>query len=133
MRFLKLAAIGAALYYYFDRQHGARVGVFGGKGAVRDVQSETEALRRIPQHDDEAPKFGDDRTLKSKIESEVFRSENAPKGDVNVDVELGVVYLRGQVDDASLVHDLESRIRSIEGVRRVENFLHTPAGEAHTS
>jgi osmotically-inducible protein OsmY len=75
----------------------------------------------------------DDQTLKAKIESEVFRETEAPKGDVNVNVELGVVYLRGQLEDQSLIEELEQRVRTVQGVSRVENLLHTPGTEAPTA
>lgn len=137
MRFLRLAAVGAALYYFFDRQQGARrralardrvLGLLGRAplAPAAGVRAETEALRRMGEGDAGEPASADDKTLKAKIESEVFREAEAQKGDVNVDVELGVVYLRGQVDDESMIGDLESRVRSVQGVTRIENYLSTP-------
>jgi osmotically-inducible protein OsmY len=81
----------------------------------------------------EEPKDYDDQTLKAKVESEVFRPADAPKGDVNVNVENGVVYLRGQVERPELIDDLESRVRAVQGVREVENLLHVPGTQAPTS
>lgn len=137
MRFLRLAAVGAALLYFFDRQQGARrrtmarervLGLLGrtplAPGAA--VRAETDALRRLGDGDAGEPAAADDKTLKAKIESEVFREAETQKGDVNVDVELGVVYLRGQVDDESMIGDLEARVRSVQGVTRIENYLSTP-------
>src|SRR6478752_1184062 len=37
----------------------------------------------------------DDVTLARKVETEIFRPHDAPKGSVSVDVQAGVVYLRG--------------------------------------
>ena len=41
----------------------------------------------------------DDVTLARKVETEIFRAPDAPKGDVSVDVQAGVANLRGVVDD----------------------------------
>lgn len=73
---------------------------------------------------------GDDVTLKHKIETEVFRDPDAPKGSVNIDVAGGVVTLRGEVDRPEQVRDLEAKARSIAGTRDVENLLHTPGSPA---
>src|SRR4051812_10861234 len=45
----------------------------------------------------------DDVTLARKVESEIFRDADAPKGQVSVDVQAGVVYLRGTVADDSWI------------------------------
>jgi translation elongation factor EF-Tu-like GTPase len=137
MRFLRFAAIGAALAYFFDPQQGARrrnmvrdrtLAVFrkGGRRASRRVTSKAYGLKQKATHLREEPKRYDDQTLKAKVESEVFRQADAPKGDVNVNVENGVVYLRGEVQEPGIVDALEKRVRSVQGVERVENLLHTP-------
>jgi osmotically-inducible protein OsmY len=69
-------------------------------------------------------------TLKHKIETELFRAPDAPKGSVNVDVVDGVVALRGEVERPEQVRDLESKARGIAGTRDVENLLHTPGSRA---
>ena len=43
------------------------------------------------------------------------------------------VYLRGQLEDQSLIEELEQRVHTVQGVSRVENLLHTPGTEAPTS
>jgi osmotically-inducible protein OsmY len=140
MRFLRFAVIGAALAYFFDPQQGARrrnmardrfVAFFRRRGreaarAGRGVGAEAYGLKQKATHLREEPKTFDDQTLKAKVESEVFRPD-APKGTVNVNVENGVVYLRGEVERPEIVSELESRVRSVQGVERVENLLHTPA------
>lgn len=137
MRFLRFAAIGAALVYFFDPQQGARrrnmlrdrtVAFFrkGGRRAARRVGSGAYGLKQKATHMREEPKTFDDQTLKAKIESEVFRPADAPKGAINVNVENGVVYLRGEVQQPEIVEELEQRVRSVQGVERVENLLHTP-------
>ena len=147
MRFLRFAAIGAALVYFFDPQQGARRRNMArdrilaflrrrGRDAARvgrATSSEAYGLKQKVVHRQEQPKDFDDQTLKAKVESEVFRPVDAPKGDVNVNVENGVVYLRGQVERPDLIDDLEQRVRSVQGVRDVENLLHIPGTEAPTN
>jgi osmotically-inducible protein OsmY len=146
MRFLRFAAIGAALTYFFDPQQGARrrnmardraLALFrrGGRKAARAgrlAAAEAHGVKQKATHLREQPKDFDDQTLKAKIESEAFRPEGSPKGDVNVSVESGIVYLRGQVDDPTIIEELERRVRSVHGVSRIENLLHLPGTEAPT-
>src|SRR3954447_4931244 len=73
---------------------------------------------------DSAPE--DDNTLKAKIETEIFRPEDAPKGSVNVTVVNGVVELRGEVPDQSWHERLEIETRKVTGVQDVRNLLHLP-------
>ena len=68
----------------------------------------------------------DDVTLTRKVESEIFRDEDAPKGDVNVNAENGVVYLRGEAPTTELIDELVERARKIQGVHDVESLLHLP-------
>ena len=117
MKMFRLAALGAALWFLSDatrraRLRGKLMGLIGGRGSTSDL---------------------DDQTLKAKVESEVFRDTEAPKGDVNVNVERGVVYLRGQLEDQSLIQELEQRVRTVHGVNGVENLLRTPGTEAPTA
>jgi osmotically-inducible protein OsmY len=49
---------------------------------------------------------------------------------VNVNVENGVVYLRGEVEQPDMIEDLEKRANKVQGVREVENLLHLPATPA---
>jgi osmotically-inducible protein OsmY len=147
MRFLRFAAIGAALVYFLDPQQGARRRAMArdralaffrrqGRDAARlgrKTSSEVYGLKQQVAHRREVPKDFDDQTLKAKVESEVFRPADAPKGEVNVNVENGVVYLRGQVEQSQLIDDLEQRVRAVQGVRDVENLLHVPGTEAPTN
>jgi hypothetical protein len=71
-----------------------------------------------------------DTTLASKVESEIFRDRDAPKGHVDVNAESGVVYLRGQVDNADQVRALVEAASKVDGVTAVENLLHLPGGPA---
>ena len=79
------------------------------------------------RHRREEPKELDDVTLARKVESEIFRDADAPKGRVSVNVANGVVQLRGEVERPDLVEELEAATRKVQGVKDVENLLH-PAG-----
>jgi hypothetical protein len=68
----------------------------------------------------------DDKTLARKVETELFRGSEVPKGSVNVDVIDGVVHLRGQVKRPADVKALEARARAVPEVRDVDNLLHLP-------
>jgi osmotically-inducible protein OsmY len=78
------------------------------------------------------PKDLDDRTLKSKVETEIFREEGAPKGSVDVNVVDGVVELRGQVKRPEDKKALEAKARKVPEVRDVNNLLHLPKTPAPT-
>jgi hypothetical protein len=68
-----------------------------------------------------------DPALESKVESEIFRSRDAPKGEVNVSVEEGIVYLRGELENEDRIEELAASALAVEGVRGVENLLPCPA------
>jgi len=87
------------------------------------VSGKVEALR----HGTSEPKEGmDDVTLARKVESELFRDADAPKGQVDVSAVDGVVELRGQVKRPEDVNELEAKARGIPEVRDVRNLLHLP-------
>ncbi len=144
LRLLRLAAIGAALMYFFDPREGARrrsmardraLAFFRRRGseaarAGKAVAAETYGAKQKVAHRTEEPKEFDDVTLANKVRSEIFRPEGSPKGDVDVNVEDGVVYLRGQVPEQELIDDLVGRARSVQGVQGVESLLHVPGTEA---
>jgi osmotically-inducible protein OsmY len=67
-----------------------------------------------------------------KVESELFRDPSVPKGSININVEQGVVVLRGEVPDPELAERLEHEARAIPGVWEVENLLHGPGEPAPT-
>lgn len=141
------AGAGAALAYFFDpkngtlRRHKARdraLAFFRRTGrqvgrAGRSAGSQAYGLTQQATHLREQPKEQpDDVTLARKVETELFREAEVPKGDINVNAENGVVFLRGQVSDESLVEALGKSARSVQGVRGVENLLHTPGTDAPT-
>jgi osmotically-inducible protein OsmY len=138
-----VAAIGAALMYFFDPTEGKRRRHLAadrtraffrrrGRQGARAVGSQAHALKQKATHlrEQEKPQPSD-ATLKEKVESELFRDADVPKGQVNVNAENGVVYLRGEVEP-ELIEALAKRAQKINGVRSVENLLHGPGEPAPT-
>ena len=142
-RFAFAGAIGAALAYFFDPDNGRKrrkeainrtAKAFrqsGRKGQA--VAAQAQGLKQKATHlkEQEKPQ-PDDVTLARKVESEIFRGADVPKGQVNVNVEDGVVYLRGELEQPDLIEDLGAQARKVQGVRAVENLLHVPGQEAPT-
>jgi osmotically-inducible protein OsmY len=140
-----VAASIAALTYFFDRENGKRrrrmvadrtAGFFRRKarlldrGRRRAVSAGYGAVQKAKHRTEEEKPQPNDATLKAKVESEVFRDARVPKGQVDVNAEDGVVYLRGEVESPDLVAELEAATRKVHGVREVENLLHTPGAKA---
>ena len=73
-----------------------------------------------------------DPALAQKVESEIFRDTEIPKGDISVNAEYGVIYLRGQIEDREGMEKLVERARAVDGVRGVENLTHLPTEAAPT-
>ena len=72
----------------------------------------------------------DDVTLARKVETEIFRDADAPKGEVSVDVQAGVVYLRGMVADDQWIERFADEAKKVDGVKGVKNLLHRPGTPA---
>ena len=68
-----------------------------------------------------------DPALARKVESEIFREGDVAKGNISVNVEYGVVYLRGELPDREQMDALVARARKVDGVRGVENLTHLPS------
>lgn len=138
------AAIGAAAAWFLDPNDGTRR-----RHVVRDKamkyarRGKDEAARKATYAGTAvkgkatavAPGTGrepaeerlNDPALKAKVESEIFRDPDAPKGQVSVNVEDGIVSLRGEVDDPATIEELREAAAKVDGVRGVESKLHTPA------
>jgi osmotically-inducible protein OsmY len=67
----------------------------------------------------------DDVTLARKVESELFRPSDVPKGSISVNVNDGVVELRGELADQGQIDELGDNAKKIDGVKDVRNLLHT--------
>jgi osmotically-inducible protein OsmY len=144
-RLLGLVAIGAAVKYFFDPQQGPRrraeardriAGFFRsrvreGEQLSHSPSAQAEGLAQDAKELGQEPKVQpDDVTLTQKVESEIFRDADVPKGQINVNAENGKIYLRGEVGKPELIDDLEQRARKVQGVQDVENLLHLPGTEA---
>jgi len=68
-----------------------------------------------------------DQALAERVKSEIFQPADAPKESVNINVENGVVYLRGEVKRPDQIKKLVKEAGAVDGVRGVENLLHTPS------
>jgi osmotically-inducible protein OsmY len=146
MKLLALfAAAGAALAYFLDPRNGKRRrhvavdrvgGFFRRRGrdvsrTGRAVTSEAYGVAKKATHLREKKKpQPNDATLTSKVESEIFRDADVPKGRISVNAEDGVVYLRGEVESPDLISHLEQAARKVQGVQDVENLLHVPGSPA---
>lgn len=144
-RTLGAGATGAALAYLCDPQNGRRrrhelrdrtlaIGRRGVRRTAREaryvggsaVGAARGAVAGIVPHAREY----DDVTLAHKVESEIFRPADAPKGSVSVNVNDGVVELRGQLERPEQIERLGAAAARVEGVKRVENLLHVPGSPA---
>jgi hypothetical protein len=143
------AAIGAAAGYFLDPDNGRRrrhVARDRGLALVRRPARRVagEARRKASyaegalrgafheastQGDQRDPARLNDQGLQAKVESEVFRAADSPKDAVNVNVEAGVVYLRGQLDSAEEIDHLVDSVRQVEGVGEIRSLLHLPGAE----
>jgi osmotically-inducible protein OsmY len=138
------AVLGGALAWFLDPSNGRRRRAVTRDRALatlrrtgrrterfgRHVASDAYGLKQKATHLQEEPKEYDDATLKSKVETELFRPADVPKGQIDVNAQNGVVQLRGEVDSPELIDELVDRARKIQGVKDVESLLHLPGAEA---
>ena len=146
MKVLALAgALGAALAYFLDPQSGRRrrnmtrdrvLALFRragrrsermGRRAAAEAYGVSQKVTHLKEEQKPQP---DDVTLARKVETELFRDEDVPKGNINVNAEFGKIVLRGEVEEPDMIKELEERARKVQGVRDVENLLHTPGTPA---
>lgn len=144
--YLSAAMGGAALAYFLDPQNGrrrrhqtrdqllslGRQGTRRARKLVHHASSDAAGQARRAAHALRKSQNVelDDATLVDKVESIVFRKHDLPKGQININAENGIVFLRGQVEDTELVDTLEARVRKVRGVKDVENLLHVPEAPA---
>ena len=143
------AAFGAILAFFLDpragrrRRHAARDRVLSRarrgerRALARARRAESHAVG-IARRTFNARRFRhreplDDVTLAHKVESELARSTSVPKGQVVVNAEEGVVFLRGVIERQEDIERLEAATRRIDGVQGVENLLHPPGTPAPAS
>jgi osmotically-inducible protein OsmY len=94
-----------------------------GSTAAQQAQGVAAKAKSAATGGDSAP--GDDNTLKAKVETEIFRDADAPKGAVAVTVVNGIVELRGETDE-QWSERLESEAVKVSGVQGVRNLMHRP-------
>jgi osmotically-inducible protein OsmY len=142
-------AAGAAGAYFFDPQSGNRrravardkvLSFFrqGGRKTARFADQRARYAAGVAKgvvHEatpsaEKRPEEFNDPTLANKVESLIFREADSPKGRVSVNVENGVVYLRGELDSKKEIEELVEATSEVEGIRGVENLLHLPGEEA---
>jgi osmotically-inducible protein OsmY len=134
-RKLRWMGLGALLAYLFDPQSGSsrraearqRIPAMLRRTSAKAGQaasSQATAVKAKTMHRKETEKpQPDDVTLARKVETEIFRDADVPKGNINVNAENGKVVLRCVVEEPSLIEDLEQRTKKVQGVREVENLL----------
>ena len=140
-------AIGAALAHFLDPQSGRRrrnemrdqavskvhAGVEQAtttasyaagkaKGAVATATPSMPGSHRVEDVDDV--------TLARKVETEIFRDPDAPKGQVSIDVQAGVANLRGELADEGWIARLADEAAKVDGIKGVNNLLHAPGTPA---
>lgn len=111
-------------------RHGERRAVVGARRA------ESRALgfaRRTVSARRRHPEPVDDVALAQKVESQIYRLANVPKGHISVNAEDGVVFLRGTTEHTSEMVRLVEAAGSIDGVKAVENLVHAPGTPAPPS
>jgi osmotically-inducible protein OsmY len=142
--FLSGLLVGTALEYLFDPRQGRRRRAVGRDWTAARIRGGLRRLRRRLRyagsqargrwqrlsHARDAREQPDDATLAHKVETELFRDSSVPKGQILVNAERGIVYLRGEVPDASMLEMLVARTREVQGVRAVESLLHLPGEPA---
>jgi hypothetical protein len=135
---------GAVIAYLLDPSRGrarrARM-LDQGAGVMRRAGRETERAVRAGgatlsgkieavRHGNGGAENLDDATLAQKAETELFRDPSIPKGAINLNVEHGVLVLRGEVPSAEMRERLASEGERIKGIWSVQNLLHLPGEPA---
>jgi osmotically-inducible protein OsmY len=134
-------AVGLAAGYFLDPESGTRrrhqvrdrTLAMLRRGADRtrreaeyrtgQVEGKVEAAKSQARPEKPA---ANDQALAERVKSEIFQPEDVPKGSVNVNVENGVVYLRGEVKRPDQIRKLVEQAGEVDGVAAVESLLHTP-------
>jgi hypothetical protein len=88
-----------------------------------DAMGMVQRVRHLRQG---PPVAVDDQTLVDRVRSEILRNPTIPAGRINVNVEDGIVILRGQLDRLDQIRSLTEDAKRVRGVRDVVNYLHLP-------
>jgi osmotically-inducible protein OsmY len=122
------AAAAGAIAWLSKNQETAKGYVERYAGKAKGMAGSAPGVGRPP-----AEERLNDPALANKVESEVFRDTEIQKGNITVNVEYGVVYLRGEVPSQEAMEELVARTRKVEGVQGVENLTHLPSEAAKSS
>jgi osmotically-inducible protein OsmY len=129
-------AVGLAAGYFLDPDSGKRRRNMARDRALAVMRRGADRTRRQAEQVEgkvEAAKSGaqpakpaaNDQALAERVKSEIFQPADAPKSSVNVNVENGVVYLRGEVKQPDQIRKLVEQAGAVDGVSAVENLLST--------
>lgn len=58
--------------------------------------------------------------------TELFRDPQVAKGAINVNAENGVVLIRSEVEEPTMIVEIVARTRRLRGVADVESLMHLP-------
>ncbi len=137
-------AAGAAAAYLLDPERGrtrrarlgdqaaARLRDLGGavERGTKRAGTQAFAIRQQASHRGNGQPMPNDSALSDKVTTELFGDPSIPQGKININVEEGVVVLRGEVDASSQADALIKKAEQIAGVIRVDSLLHVPGDEA---
>ena len=141
-------AVGALVEYFLDpragrrRRHTVRDRALSRarrgerRAMMRARRAESHAVgvaKRTINARKRAEEPPDDLTLAQKVESQLFRRTGVPKGQVSVNAEEGVVFLRGVMERQEDIERMGEEAQRSEGVRAVENLVHRPGTPAPAS
>lgn len=134
------AALGAGLAYLLDPDRGKlrrhktkdrlaavmrrRRRELGQKARYVGGQMEGVGHRMTGAGQGQVP--ADDRTLESKIQSEVLGGDEFGDASINVMVADGIVDLRGELRTPDDINRLEAAVAAVPGVQRVDNHVRLP-------
>ncbi len=134
-------AVGLAAGYFLDPESGRRRRHETRDRALAMIRRSADRTRREAEYrtgqvegkveavkSQAAPEkpAANDQALAERVKSEIFQPADAPKESVNVNVEDGVVYLRGEVKRPDQIRKLIEDAGAVDGVAAVENLLQTP-------
>lgn len=138
---LTTGALGAVLAYFFDRGRGPSTSLQGeGPGdchpsAAQEAgrpagpQGRVRGLRRMATDDPCRSRGSPHRRRDAEaqeVETELFGKPDVDKGKIVVNVEDGLVVLRGEVANSEQMNELTQGVMQIPGAVGVENLLHLP-------
>ena len=141
------AMAGAAAIFLLDPDRGAARrarAVDQGAAAARRGWRAAERTGRIlssrvsgaleeARHAGSSSPMPNDAALADKIASELFRDPTIPKGSININAEMGIVVLRGEVPDDAMRVRIAEAVRAVSDVWEVRNLLHLPGEPASTA